>query len=99
MYIGTVKREPDADADAGGGGRAVRRRESRDLSPYARPAAAEPPTLWLNRRRLGRILHELSRAHRWSDAASVVSTLLRGTRRPGSFEETRNMFVVSARAG
>jgi hypothetical protein len=60
--------------------------------------AAQPPTLWLNRRRLGRILHELVGAHRWREAAGVVSTHLRGIQRSGSFQETRSLFVVSNHA-
>lgn len=90
-----VRGEPGADAGVGGHGSApAKRNESRDL----RPGAGEPPTLWLNRRRLGRILDELAGAHRWRDAASVVSTLLSGNRRHDSFEETRRMFVVSNHA-
>jgi hypothetical protein len=81
----------DDGADAGPSGKRVRR----GLVPYARPAAAEPSSLWLNRCRLGGILHELVRAHRWRDAASVVSTLLRSPPKPvGSFQETRSLFVV-----
>jgi hypothetical protein len=84
-----VKRDPvGVDAEAAG------KQGPRDLAPYARPAAAETSALGLNRRRLGGILHE--RAHRWRDAASVVSTLLRAPQKPiGSFEETRSLFVVS----
>ncbi|KAL6861323.1 hypothetical protein ACP4OV_017023 [Aristida adscensionis] len=89
----SVKREPGADAEADGGG--ARPRWPRGLNPTARPAAAAPPTLWLNRRRLGRILRELARAHRWRDAASVVSTLLGCTRKPDSFEDTRSLFVTA----
>ncbi|GJN00172.1 hypothetical protein PR202_ga17583 [Eleusine coracana subsp. coracana] len=88
-----VKREPDSDDGAEAG--AVGKQGPRDLSSFARPAAAEPPSVWLNRTRLGRILHELARAHRWREAAGVVSTLLRAPRNPGSFEETRNLFVVA----
>ncbi|KAL6606952.1 hypothetical protein ACP70R_042605 [Stipagrostis hirtigluma subsp. patula] len=89
----SVKLEPGAEAEAAG--KAAGRRGSRDLNPYVRPAATGPPTLWLNRRRLGRILNELARAHQWRDAASVASTLLRGPRKPDSFEETRSLFVVA----
>nr|CAB3494873.1 unnamed protein product [Digitaria exilis] len=67
----------------------------RGIHPGARPVAAQPPILLLNRRRLGRILRELSGAHRWREAAGVVSTYLQGTGRPGSFEETRSLFVVA----
>ncbi|OEL28387.1 hypothetical protein BAE44_0010595 [Dichanthelium oligosanthes] len=92
----TVKREPGADTDVRARGRpAGKPKESRDLRPGPRPPAAEPPILWLNRRRLGRILHELAGAHRWREAAGVVSTHLRGIRRPDSFEETRSLFVVA----
>ncbi|GJN29159.1 hypothetical protein PR202_gb17356 [Eleusine coracana subsp. coracana] len=88
-----VKREPDSDV--GADAEAVAKGPPRDLNPYARPAAAEPPSVWLNRTRLGEILHELARAHRWHEAAGVVSTLLCAPRNPGSFEETRNLFVVA----
>ena len=91
-----VKREPGADTDVGARGRAAGKpKEPRDHRHGPRPAAAEPQIRWLNRRRLGRILHELIGAHRWREAAGVVSTQLCGTRRPGSFQETRNLFVVS----
>jgi hypothetical protein len=81
----------DSGADAGPSGKRVRW----GLAPYARPTAAESSSLWLNRCRLGGILHELARAHRWRDAASVVSTLLRSSPKPvGSFQETRSLFVV-----
>ncbi|RCV21062.1 hypothetical protein SETIT_4G107400v2 [Setaria italica] len=91
-----VKREPGADTDVGARGRAPGKpKQARDLRHGRRPAATEPPTLWLNRRRLGRILHELAGAHRWREAAGVVSTHLRGIQRPGSFQETRSLFVVA----
>ena len=94
-----VKVEPGADAGVGGHRRAAGKpNESRDPRSISRPAAAEPPTLWLNRRRLGQILHELAGAHQWRDAARVVSTLLSGNRKPDSYEETRRMFVVSNHA-
>lgn len=90
-----VKVEPGADAGDGGHRRAAGEpNESTDPRSVVRPAAAEPPTLWLNRRRLGQILHELAGAHQWRDAASVVSTLLSGNRRVDSYEDTRRMFVV-----
>ncbi|OQU76157.1 hypothetical protein SORBI_3010G100516 [Sorghum bicolor] len=91
-----VKVEPGADAGDGGHRRAAGEpNESPDPRSVVRPAAAEPPTLWLNRRRLGQILHELAGAHEWRDAASVVSTLLSGNRRVDSYEDTRRMFVVA----
>ncbi|CAL5043538.1 unnamed protein product [Urochloa decumbens] len=91
-----VKREPDADTDVGPRGRAAGKpKGTRDLRHGPRPPAADPPTHWLNRRRLGRILHELAGAHRWREAAGVVSTQLCGTRRPGSFKETRSLFVAA----
>nr|CAB3470171.1 unnamed protein product [Digitaria exilis] len=92
----TVKLELGARTDVGTRGRAAGKESSkRGVRPGARPVAAEPPTLSLNRRRLGRILRELAGAHRWREAAGVVSTYLQGTRRPGSFEETRSLFVVA----
>lgn len=91
-----VKDESGADTGVGSNGRASgKRNDSQDLRSVPRPAAAEPPTLWLNRRRLGLILHELAGAHRWRDAARVVSTLLSGNRKPDSYEETRRMFVAA----
>ncbi|KAG2610500.1 hypothetical protein PVAP13_4KG193600 [Panicum virgatum] len=91
-----VKREPGADTDVGARRRAAGKpKEPRDHRHGPRPAAAEPQVFWLNRRRLGRILHELIGAHRWREAAGVVSTQLCGTRRPGSFQETRNLFVAA----
>ncbi|RLN13299.1 hypothetical protein C2845_PM09G07710 [Panicum miliaceum] len=91
-----VKREPGADTDVGPRRRAAGKpKEPRDHRHGPRPAAAEPQVLWLNRRRLGRILHELAGAHRWREAAGVVSTQLCGTRRPGSFQETRSLFVAA----
>ncbi|KAF8723609.1 hypothetical protein HU200_021566 [Digitaria exilis] len=91
-----VKLELGARTDVGTRGRAAGKESSkRGIRPGARPVAAEPPTLSLNRRCLGRILRELAGAHRWREAAGVVSTYLQGTRRPGSFEETRSLFVVA----
>ncbi|CAN6198145.1 unnamed protein product [Urochloa humidicola] len=91
-----VKREPDADTDVGGRGRAAGKpRWSTDSRPGPRPPAAEPPIPWLNRRRLGRILHKLAGAHRWREAAGVVSVQFCGTERPDSFKETRSLFVVA----
>nr|CAB3499824.1 unnamed protein product [Digitaria exilis] len=95
----TFKRELGAHTDVETRGRAAgKESRKRGIHPGARPVAAQPPILWLNRRRLGRILRELSGAHRWREAAGVVSTYLQGTGRPGSFEETRSLFVVSNHA-
>ncbi|WVZ81782.1 hypothetical protein U9M48_029124 [Paspalum notatum var. saurae] len=93
----TAKLEPGLDADVEAHGRTARKqkKDSQDLRPGTGPEAGEAPLLCLNRRRLGRILHELAGAHQWRDAASVVSTLLRGYRKPDSFEETRRIFVVA----
>ena len=91
-----VKREPGADTDVGARGRAAGKpKEPRDHRHGPRPAAAEPQIRWLNRRRLGRILHELVGAQRWREAAGVVSTQFCSTERPGSFQEARSLFVVS----
>uniref|UniRef100_J3MCV6 Uncharacterized protein n=1 Tax=Oryza brachyantha TaxID=4533 RepID=J3MCV6_ORYBR len=92
-----VKGEAGAAADADAGGdRDIRREVVRvdDNFQPSRPARAEPPTLWANRRRLSRILHELVRAHRWRDAAGPFSALVAGTRYPESFEELRSVFAV-----
>ncbi|KAG8094289.1 hypothetical protein GUJ93_ZPchr0012g19932 [Zizania palustris] len=91
----SVKRDPDAEADTDGSdGTCGRPVGVWDNFQPLRPAPAEPPTLWVNRHRLGRLLHELARTHQWRDAAGVFSTLVAGTRYPESFEETRSMFVV-----
>ncbi|KAG2605207.1 hypothetical protein PVAP13_4NG108100 [Panicum virgatum] len=91
-----VKREPGADTDVGARGRAAGKpKEPRDHRHGPRPAAAEPQIRWLNRRRLGRILHELVGAQRWREAAGVVSTQFCSTEKPGSFQETRSLFVAA----
>jgi hypothetical protein len=89
----SVKREPGTDTCRDARGKSVV--ERRRPYPHARPTAAETPTMWLNRSRLGRLLHNLVRAHRWRDAAGVFSALLPGIQRPDSFEEAHNIFVVS----
>ncbi|KAM3208750.1 hypothetical protein ACQJBY_063438 [Aegilops geniculata] len=85
----TVKRELDADAGKDAGGKLVRRRR-----PYPqRPITEQAPTMWANRGRLGRLLHNLVRTHQWRDAAGVFSVLLPGIQRPDSFEEARSILV------
>uniref|UniRef100_A0A453R8D3 Uncharacterized protein n=1 Tax=Aegilops tauschii subsp. strangulata TaxID=200361 RepID=A0A453R8D3_AEGTS len=85
----TVKRELDADAGKDAGGKVVRRRR-----PYPqRPITEQAPTMWVNRGRLGRLLHNLVRTHQWRDAAGVFSVLLPGIQRPDSFEEARSILV------
>uniref|UniRef100_M8B481 Uncharacterized protein n=1 Tax=Aegilops tauschii TaxID=37682 RepID=M8B481_AEGTA len=49
--------------------------------------------MWVNRGRLGRLLHNLVRTHQWRDAAGVFSVLLPGIQRPDSFEEARSILV------
>jgi hypothetical protein len=88
----SVKREPGTDAGKAAGGRLVGRRRP---YPHARPTAAETSTLWLNRGRLGRLLHNLTRMHRWRDAAGVFSALLPSIQHLDSSEEAHNIFVVS----
>ncbi|KAF0903226.1 hypothetical protein E2562_025793, partial [Oryza meyeriana var. granulata] len=86
----SVKREPDAEAEADGDGdRDTRRKAVRVQDNFhpAIPAPAELPTLWVNRRRVARLLHELAREHRWRDAAGLFSALIAGTRYPESFAE------------
>nr|XP_051190857.1 uncharacterized protein LOC127304200 [Lolium perenne] len=64
-------------------------------TPHARPTAAETSTLWLNRGRLGRLLHNLTRMHRWRDAAGVFSALLPSIQHLDSSEEAHNIFVAA----
>jgi hypothetical protein len=92
----SVKHEPSTDASKDARGKLVERRRP---YPHARPTAAETPTMWLNRSRLGRLLHNLVRTHRWRDAAGVFSALLPGIQRPDSFEEAHSIFVVSRICG
>ncbi|KAK1663992.1 hypothetical protein QYE76_052151 [Lolium multiflorum] len=86
----SVKREPGTDAGKAAGGKS-----RRCPYPHARPTAAETPTLWLNRGRLGRLLHNLTRTHRWRDAAGVFSALLPAIKHLDSSEEAHSIFVVS----
>ncbi|CAM0913443.1 unnamed protein product [Alopecurus aequalis] len=88
----SVKREPGTEAGKDAGGKSVERR--RRPYPHGRPSAAETPTSWLNRGRLGRLLHDLARTHRWRDAAGVFSELLPGIQHPDSFEEVRSIFMA-----
>ncbi|KAM0914449.1 hypothetical protein ACQ4PT_011618 [Festuca glaucescens] len=88
----SVKCEPGTDTGKAAGGKLVERRRP---YPHARPTAAETPTMWLNRGRLGRLLHNLTRTHRWRDAAGVFSTLLPAIQHPDSFEEARSVFVAA----
>ncbi|XP_044385907.1 uncharacterized protein [Triticum aestivum] len=86
---GTVKGELDADTGKDAGGKVVRRRR-----PYPqRPITDQGPTMWANRGRLGRLLHNLVCTHQWRDAAGVFSVLLPGIQRPDSFEEARSILV------
>lgn len=85
----TVKREPGTDAGKAAGGRLRR------PYPHARPTAAQTPTMWLNRGRLGRLLHNLTRTHRWRDAAGVFSALLPAFQHPDSSEEAHSIFVAA----
>uniref|UniRef100_A0A0D9WNT4 Uncharacterized protein n=1 Tax=Leersia perrieri TaxID=77586 RepID=A0A0D9WNT4_9ORYZ len=96
-----VKSEPDADSntdtDDGSEVQDARRKAADGVQENfhpARPAPAERPTLWVNRRRLGRLLHELVRAHRWREAAGVFSALVTGIRYPDTYEEVRSLFAV-----
>uniref|UniRef100_A0ACD5ZTJ8 Uncharacterized protein n=1 Tax=Avena sativa TaxID=4498 RepID=A0ACD5ZTJ8_AVESA len=88
----SVKREPGTDAGKDAGGKLVERRRP---YPHSRPTAAETPTSWLNRGRLGRLLHNLARTHRWRDAAGVFSVLLPGIQHLDSFEEAHSIYVAA----
>jgi hypothetical protein len=57
--------------------------------PHAIPTTAEISTMWVNRGRLGRLLHNLVRTHRWRGAAGVFSVFLPGIQHPDSFYEAR----------
>ncbi|OAY83857.1 hypothetical protein ACMD2_15426 [Ananas comosus] len=65
--------------------------------PYKRPLgrSAPGPTLAVNRRRLGRLLARLARAHNWTEASGVLSLLLKGTPRGSSLLEDRRNFLVA----
>ncbi|XP_072982385.1 uncharacterized protein [Typha latifolia] len=56
---------------------------------------ASEPTLAVNRRRLGRLLQRLVRAHNWKEASGVLSVLLKGTPRGSSLSEDRRNFLVA----
>ncbi|XP_051203965.1 uncharacterized protein [Lolium perenne] len=85
----SIKREPGTDAGKAAGGKLRR------PYPHARPTAAQTPTMWLNRGRLGRLLHNLTRTHRWRDAAGVFSALLPAFQHPDSSEEAHSIFVAA----
>ncbi|XP_024312908.1 uncharacterized protein LOC100824956 isoform X2 [Brachypodium distachyon] len=85
-----IKCEPDVDAGKDSVGKVVRRRHP---DPHSRPKVAHAPTLWVNRGRLGHLLHDLARAHKWHDAAGVFSALLPGILQPDSFGEAHRIFV------